>query len=243
MKLMCYLPTGYPSLERSMEIAELYLRGGCDGIEISLPYPEPVYEPVHIGAAMLYALWQCGDYDTYLERIRQFKASHPQSMTVNLVSGDTIRRIGWENYARFYRDSGMECLLGVGMDEELNRAAIDSGIGLSAAIGFDMPEEQVQFALRLDKGLVYLASKPGKDTVFREGCDTLDKCIRYLKQRGVKLPIYCGVGIRTPEDVARIRRAGAEGVFLGSSFMNHFDDEAALLQTVSALHRAAHGED
>ena len=240
MKLICYLPTGYPSLEKSMEIAELYLQGGCDGIEISLPYADPIYEPVHIGAAMLYSLWKCGDYDAYLEQIRAFKARHPEALTVNLICGSTIRQIGIDRYLRFFKETGMRCLLGVGMDEELNQAAIAQGVGLSAAVEFGLPEEQVRFALRLDKGIVYLLSKPAPGAPLRDGCDTVAKCIDYLKTRGVRLPIFCGVGIRTAQDVARIRAAGADGVFLGSSFMNQFENKPHLLETIQELHEAAH---
>lgn len=243
MKLMGYLPTGYPSVERSMEIAELYLKGGCDGIEMSLPYPNPVYEPRNVAAAMLYSLWKCNDYDKYFEAIKAFKQKHPDALTVNLVCSDTIYEVGIEKYMEFYKDSKMACLLAVGDVNAMKEEAIKRDMGVSAAITWGLDEEAVQFALSLDKGIVYLVSKPLPGDVLKEGLDTAEKIVKYLKDRGVKVPIMSGVGIRTPEDIRVLRRAGVEGVFLGSSLMANFDDDNALLKTIGELAEAAHGND
>ncbi len=240
MKLMGYLPTGYPSIERSMELAALYLKGGCDGIEMSLPYADPVYEPRNVAAAMLYSLWKCDDYDKYFEAIIKFKEEYPDALTVNLVCSDTVKAVGIEKYMDFFEKSKMACLLGVGDVNYLKDEAAKRGIGVSAAITWDLKEKDVEFAVSLEKGIVYLVSKPLPGTVLREGYDTAGKIVRYLKERGVKVPVMSGVGIRTPEDIRTLKEAGVEGAFLGSSLMANFDDDNALLKTIHELAEAAH---
>lgn len=53
MDLICYLSNGYPSLERSIEIAKDYVKGGCDIIEIDFPSRDPFLE----GSTLL-LVWQ-----------------------------------------------------------------------------------------------------------------------------------------------------------------------------------------
>ena len=44
MKMVGYLSLGYPTLERSLEMADVYIEGGCNAVEISIPSPNPCYE-------------------------------------------------------------------------------------------------------------------------------------------------------------------------------------------------------
>ena len=37
MKLIAYLSGGYPTMDKSAEMAKLYVTGGCDAIEFSAP--------------------------------------------------------------------------------------------------------------------------------------------------------------------------------------------------------------
>ena len=114
------------------------------------------------------------------------------------------------------------------------------GIGMSAAIQWDLKQERVDYALSLEDGLVYLRSKPSSENQIQPGLETLDKIIFYLRNKGIKLPIYAGVGIRTPDDIKRLKENGIEGCFLGSSLMRHFDNEKELFKTIEELAKAAH---
>jgi|LSQX01.1.fsa_nt_gb tryptophan synthase alpha chain len=238
MNLIGYLSCGYPSLEESMRFAGIYLEAGCDGIEMSIPPVDPKYEPDHIAASMRVALSKCSDYNLYLESIQSFQKQNPAAYTMNLIYGETLRLIGIEKYLEFYFASGMAHLLGVNFDAELTAEMEQAGVSMSATIDFGMTESRIQNALRLKKGLIYLAATPAPTTIIREGCDTTKKCIEYLRNRGITLPIYCGVGIRTPEQVSEMKSAGADGVFIGGSLLNQYDDEKGLFTTIQELKKA-----
>lgn len=241
MKLMGYLPTGYPSIKDSMKMAELYLQGGCDGIEMSIPYADPKLEPVHVAAGMLYSLWKNDNYEDYMGAICDFKQKYPDAYTFNLVSADTINSVGIDRYFDFFRKSGMKCLLGIGLDDEIKGAAKENGIGLSASVSCRLLQREINYALSLKKGIVYMTYKGGSTDPFKEGYETVASRVKYVRDAGITLPIFCGVGIRTAEDIREIREAGADGAFLGSSLMKNYDNPKLLLETIEELREAAHG--
>ena len=41
IKTICYLSFGYPTIEKSIEMAGRYIEGGCDAIEVSIPPKDP----------------------------------------------------------------------------------------------------------------------------------------------------------------------------------------------------------
>lgn len=50
MKVIGYLSLGYPTLKRSLTMADDYFEAGCDAIEIGIPSPNPKYEKETIRA-------------------------------------------------------------------------------------------------------------------------------------------------------------------------------------------------
>ena len=41
MKMIGYLPVGYPSLDKRREMADAAIEGVCDGMEIRIPCTDP----------------------------------------------------------------------------------------------------------------------------------------------------------------------------------------------------------
>ncbi|MEG1754286.1 MAG: tryptophan synthase subunit alpha, partial [Christensenella sp.] len=101
IKMICYLSCGYPTVERSMEMAEYYIEGGCDAIEMSIPPKDPYRDGPFIQDLMRKALAGCDDYDFYLENIRKFAIKHPNTELFLLLYHEVIMSIGYEKLADF----------------------------------------------------------------------------------------------------------------------------------------------
>ncbi len=56
--LMPYLMAGYPDLETSARIAQAYVDGGADLIELGIPFSDPLADGPVIHAAAVHALNQ-----------------------------------------------------------------------------------------------------------------------------------------------------------------------------------------
>ena len=54
--LIGYLPVGYPTVERSLEAMTTLVEGGCDLIEVGIPYSDPVMDGTTIQEAAFEAI-------------------------------------------------------------------------------------------------------------------------------------------------------------------------------------------
>lgn len=62
IKTICYLSFGYPTIEKSIEMAGRYIEGGCDAIEVSIPPKDPYRDSAFLQELYRVALAQTDDY-------------------------------------------------------------------------------------------------------------------------------------------------------------------------------------
>lgn len=218
MKLICYLSNGYPSIEESKRMAELYVNAGCDIIEIDFPSHNPFLESEYIAGRMAKALEACGDYEAYMAGMVEIKRNLPDTTFILMVYENTIEEIGYSRFVRFCQDNDFRDLILVGIkDDAIKNRLIAAGIRVSCYVQFDLKEQEVAYA-KQSNGFVYLQGKPAPGQA-RTEYPTLKDCIRYLRAQGITSPIYCGVGIHAPEDAAMAKEAGADAVFVGSTIL------------------------
>ena len=223
MKLICYLCNGYPSIEKSKEVAKLYADAGCDIIEIDFPSHNPYLESDLIKGRMAKALEACSDYDAYMRGMIEIKQSLPQIKFILMVYENVIEEIGYDKFLRFCLDNDFLDMILVGIkDDVIKNKLIAAGIRVSCYVQFDLKDQEVEYA-KASNGFVYLQAKPAPGQA-RPEYPELKDCIRYLREQGVTNPIYCGVGIHQPEDAAMAKAAGADAVFVGSTILKLHDD-------------------
>ncbi len=237
MKLICYLCNGYPSIEKSIEVAKLYADAGCDIIEIDFPSPDPYLESDLIKGRMAKALEACSDYDAYMEGMIRIKHNLPQTRFILMVYENVIHAIGYEKFIRFCLDNDFRDMILVGIqDDVIKNKLIADGIRVSCYVQFSLLEQEVAYA-KQSNGFVYMQAKPAPGQA-RPEYPELKDCIRYLREQGITNPIYCGVGIHQPEDAAMAKAAGADAVFVGSTILKLHDEPekmAAKIREFSAV--------
>jgi len=234
MNLICYLSNGYPSLERSEEIAHQYVEAGCDIIEIDFPADNPYLESEYIAGRMAKALEACDDYGKYMESMARLKKQLPDTKFIILSYEATILKIGYERFLAFCKENGFQDIILVGLkDETTKNRFIADGMGVSCYVQFQMLQEEVDSAVH-SNGFVYMQGKPGEGQI-NPLYPTLKDCIAHLKELGITRPIYCGVGIHAPEDAKMAKEAGADGVFVGSAILKLHDDTPAMQKMIQAF--------
>lgn len=234
MKLICYLSNGYPTLEGSAQIARWYAEGGCDLIEIDLPARDPYLEGDFIAARMARALAVSEDYDAYMANMVQIAQASPEMKVLVLAYEQTVIEIGVEKFLAFCvaNDFMDVILVGLASDEVKNRL-IAAGIRVSCYVQFQMDAAEIESAKK-SNGFVYLQAKPGPDQI-NPTFPTLADCVAELRRQGIDRPIYCGVGVATPEDFAMVARAGADGAFVGGTILKLAEQPEELQQTIRAF--------
>ncbi len=237
MKLICYLSNGYPSIEKSIEMAGHYAKAGADIIEVDFPSKNPYLEGEYIAGRMNDALKACDDYDKYMEGILKIKEQNPKTEFIILAYENTISEIGTAKFSKFLLDNDFKNLIYVGNEQENIKAElIKKGIKVSCYVQFHLPEDEVKAAVSAN-GFVYIQAKPTMNNI-NPNYPTLKDCIEKLRAEGIKREIYAGVGISTEEDVKMAKEAGADGVFVGSRILKLHDNIPELEKAIKELKNA-----
>ena len=240
MNLICYLSNGYPSIAYSSESADLFFKAGCDILEADFPARNPYLDPPFIRERMAGALEACDDYQEYMDALLAIKKRHPDKKYIILAYRETIEEIGGDRFIRFCVGGGFDNLVYLGEpDREFRRTCMDSGLKVSTYIPFHLPEEELTNA-RETNGFLYLQSKSTGDV--HPEHDTLEKCIGFLREsviKGAERPIYCGVGIRTLDDIRYIKKCGADGFFVGSAVLKLRENPEEMQKLLRQMKAAA----
>jgi tryptophan synthase alpha chain len=231
MELICYLTNGYPTIEDSITIAEIYARAGCNAIEVDFPGRNPFLESEYIAARMAQALKNCENYDLYMEGIVKIKEKLPNIHFILLLYEDTLLEIGYEHFTEFCEKHSFRDIILVGQaDESIKNRLMKDGLRVSCYVQYDLKSEEVDQA-KNSNGFVYMQAKPAAG-IINQKYPELKDCIAYLRGQGIDRLIYCGVGIHTPDDVVMAKSAGADGVFVGSGVLKLHNDHPALIRTI-----------
>ena len=103
IKTICYLSFGYPTIEKSIEMAGRYIEGGCDAIEVSIPPKDPYRDSAFLQELYRVALAQTDDYSKYLEGIGRMTEQYPSTEFFFVLYHEVIMAIGAENRVLFFR--------------------------------------------------------------------------------------------------------------------------------------------
>lgn len=237
MKLICYLSNGYPIIEESANIANVYAEGGCDIIEIDLPSRNPYLESEYIAGRMAAALKECDDYERYMENILRIKAANPAVRMILLCYENTVQEIGVEAFADFCIQNDLKDLIFVGLSsEEIKDRLIESGLRVSCYVQFPMIESEIESA-KASNGFVYMQAKAEPDKI-NPKFPTLADCISHLREVGIEREIYCGVGVYTPDDFKMVKQSGGDGAFVGSTVLKLYDKPDELKAAIRGFKQA-----
>lgn len=234
MKLICYLSLGCPSLKQSKINAQNYIDAGCDVVEVDFPAKNPYLDSQYIQGRMGQALESCNDYSKYMDAIVEIKAKNPNAAFIVLTYETTVKDIGIQKFIDFCHKNNLKDIICVGDKfPAIRQTLINNNLLVSTYVQYHLLEEEIQVAKRTN-GFIYLQAKSGGK--YHEKYKDLKSIINYLRN-DIKLPnpIYCGVGISTPEDVAMVKDAGADGAFVGSTVLKLQEKPEELKQKIKDL--------
>lgn len=231
MKLICYLSNGYPSMDASFETAKNYAAAGCNAVEIGMPAHDPYLDGPLLQEQMAAALANDANYDDYLENATRISNALKDQVDVLVLAYVlTIKEIGVDKFIKFFKKNGFKALVLAGWeDPSVNERLIGAGISISTYVQRSMEPQEIEDA-KASTGFIYMQAKSAD---VNPEYPTLGDCIAHLREEGVDRPIYCGVGLSTPEDFAEAQAAGADGGFVGTTILSVADDPKKLKETIS----------
>jgi tryptophan synthase alpha chain len=217
--LVGYLPAGYPTVDGSVELLNALTEGGCDLLEIGVPYSDPVMDGPTIQAAAETALragTRLRDVMSVVERV-----SAAGGRAVIMTYFNPVLRYGVDAFARDLAAAG-----GLGVitpdlipeeAEEWLAASDQHGLDRIFLVAPSSSEERIASTAAASRGFLYATSTMGvtgtRGTVDSAAATIVGRC-RPLTD----LPIGVGLGVRSGEQAAEVA-AFADAVIVGSAFV------------------------
>lgn len=237
--LIYYISLGCPSIEHSLKKAEEYLEHGVRALQFDLPSRNPYRETEFIKSRMAYAYEKYKSYDPFLDALSGFRASHP-GFEMQMVSyEDVILTIGTQRYIEFCKANSIHTvrIAGEGVIEMARKDLNEAGIDTLTFIDFNMPQKDIDFAIQTGRAVMLRNVRSTQEP--RDGMISWQSRLRFLRDCGVKAPVYATAGIKSGLDLLEAKQAGADGAYVGSCLMSLWEDEKAMISLLDDLENAA----
>jgi len=220
-----YLAAGDPDYESSLAYVEALERGGADVIELGLPFSEPIAEGPTIQQAIVRSLEGGMTPDRFFEFVADLDVDVP---LVCMTYYNLVYQYGGPDADR--PRAFVERAAEVGIDgfvvpdlpaEEADplRAACDEfGLDLIFVVAPTTRGERLDRMMSQVSGYVYVQARLGVTGAREDVSGQTGESLARLREYDV--PKAVGFGIKTGEHAARIVRAGADGIIVGSALVD-----------------------
>jgi tryptophan synthase alpha chain len=243
--LIAYVTVGDPSVAKSPRLVGSLVEGGVDIVELGIPFSDPIADGPTIQNAVSRSLAHgCRPLDviTIAQKIRE----KYQVPLVAMTYYNPIYHVGVKKFLQLARNAEISGLvvpdLPVEESHVYKEACLEKNLDTIFLASPSTDDNRLKQIVTQTSGYLYLISLYGvtgaRSTITG---DVLDLVKRYRMKLTGSLPFAVGFGIARPEHVSQIIRAGADGVIVGSAFVNIIGAGGSNLpQTTRRLSRLAH---
>ena len=221
-----YTVAGDPNLLDSIEIAKALIDGGCDVLELGVPFSDPVADGGVIQGADKRAIDAGITTDGVFEIVKSIRG-YSDVPIVFLVYYNIVFRRGVDRFYDDAKKAGVDGMLIVDMPPEEAESALKAsertGIAQIFLVTQTTSNERLDMIVRLASGFIYLVSSLGVTGKRAEISKNAFPLLERVKAR-TEIPIAVGFGISSPQHVAEIIRHGADGVIVGSAIVGRIED-------------------
>jgi tryptophan synthase alpha chain len=219
--LIPYITAGYPSLEASLEMALGFARLGAIGVEIGLPFSDPIADGPEIQRAIEWALGARVGVPQVIELVRALRADTALPVVL-MTYANPVVRAGATRFAGAARDAGVDGVIVSDLppDESpelwvaFDAAALDTVLLVAPTTD----AARLPRVLERCRGFVYCLARTGVTGRASGGWSgALPERVAALRAR-TRLPVAVGFGI-SGADQARALDGVADAVIVGAAFM------------------------
>jgi len=241
--LIGYVTGGDPEPRFTPVIAEALVKGGVDILELGVPFSDPIADGPTIQAASVRALQAGTTPKMVLGMAGEVKKKHSVPIVI-LTYYNPVFRMGLENFFRLASNCGVDGVvvpdLPVEEAEAYREAARTCGVDTIFLAAPSTTNERLRKIVGCTSGFLYLVSHFGV-TGAREALEdsTVQLIKRVLPYTVGRVPLAVGFGVSKPEHAKLIIQSGADGVIVGSAFVNivhrHQVDAGRMLEEIEKL--------
>lgn len=221
--LIGYLTLGDPDIQTSKKLLKCLCKN-VDILEIGIPFSDPIADGPTIQAAMDRALGNGVTMEDAFKVVSELRSEGVQTPFVFMTYYNIVLQYGEERFIKMCNEKGVDGLLVSDLPLEESQSIVEGckkyGIDPIFLIAPTTPEDRVKKIVAQSKGFVYLISLLG---VTGERASVQDRTLQFVAstlQLSGGLPLVVGFGISKKEHVKAIIAAGAQGIVVGSAFVN-----------------------
>lgn len=245
-----FIVGGHPWRDATPHAIEALAGAGASVIEVGIPFSDPIADGPVISEAMRRAIEGGASPASVLESVATAR-SRVEVPIMLMVSVSIVERVGRDRFSDLARAAGADGLIvpDLDLDDAPAMAARCRARGLCLAmlVAPSTSEGRCRRIVESCSGFVYLLARQGVTGSSAHvagadgaGGDSAELARRVESLRSItSLPIACGFGISTRDQVERVLRH-ADAAIVGSAFVRAMDDAAdatAAAAAASALLR------
>jgi len=222
--LIGYVMAGDPAPEHLPRIADALIKGGIDLLELGIPFSDPIADGPTIQAASVRALKAGTTPKKVLEMAKIIKKQHKVPIAV-MTYYNPVFKMGLDEFFALSRSSGVDGVivpdLPIEEADDLRKAATDSGIDTIFLAAPSTTNQRLTKIVQATSGFLYLVSHFGVTGAKSAVADSTISLVKRVQPLiAGRVPLAVGFGISKSEHVKSILAAGADGVIVGSAFVN-----------------------
>ncbi|HUU62701.1 MAG TPA: tryptophan synthase subunit alpha [Dehalococcoidia bacterium] len=219
--LIAYLIVGYPSVATTLEVVPALVEGGCDMIELGIPFSDPLADGATIQRASHRALQQGVTPQLCLEVASELR----QRVDIPLIFMsyyNPLLHYGLDAFCADSSGAGIDGLIVPDLPPEegagLEAVAAKKRLDLIYLLALTTTEERLRLVTDKSRGFIYVVSLKGVTGARNVLPPDLEGFIGRVRSVTTK-PLCVGFGIATPEQARRVASL-ADGVIIGSRILD-----------------------
>ncbi len=222
--LIAYVMGGDPNPSYTTKIAAALIKGGADILELGIPFSDPIADGPTIQAASLRSLNAGTTPKMVIEMAREIKKKHDIPVVL-MTYYNPVFKMGLEKFFGLAKDCSVDGVIVPDLPVEeagdYRKAARSFEIDTIFLAAPSTSEERLANIVNCTSGFLYLVSHfgvTGTKSVVQKSTIGLVKRVSSFTKGRVSLAV--GFGVSKPEHVQGLVKAGADGVIVGSVFVN-----------------------
>lgn len=214
-----FVTAGDPDLNTSKEILLSMSKGGCDLIEVGIPFSDPIAEGPVIQDANIRALKNNVTTDDVFALTKSVSQEVDTPM-VFMTYLNVLFKYGYDKFLQKAKDSGICGVIIPDLPyeekDELQSVTKKYGIEVVSLVA-PTSEDRIKMIAADAEGFIYTVSSMGVTGVRSEIKTDLESITKAIKEV-TNVPVAIGFGINTPEQAKKYSHI-ADGVIVGSAIV------------------------
>ena len=219
--LIVFLTAGHPDREATLALVPELVAAGVDGIELGVPFSDPLGEGTTIQESSFQALKMGVTLGDCLDMVRQLRGQVPDTPLILMGYYNPLLAYGLERFAGEAQEAGVDGLIVVDLPqfevEPLALVCNPRGIHIIPLLAPTSTDESIRASCDAATGFIYCVSVTGvtgaRDQVSDRGMQLLERVRAHTA-----VPLALGFGISRREHVEEVCRQ-ADAAVVGSALV------------------------